>query len=303
MNKNNLIIFIVIMLLTLIISVSSFVSLSIKKEVPAPEFFQLAINEEINENKKLESFFGNIEDYEAAFASVQDSEKMQVIAGITSHHFLAKNLIARFYSGISGDIENVFLIGPDHYNALNLEDIDVVTTKLIWNTPYGELESNKELIQNILSKNSNIKIDDDIFKMEHSIYTEVPFIKKAFPQAKIIPLIIKNTYDYNKFMKFGENLNKTSKGRTLMVVSSDFSHEATIDDAKKQDEQSRSILKDLKLNNLNEITCDCRSCMAVMLGFLEKDKKFHFIENKNSADFGSPDETVTSYLNGYFLVN
>jgi len=253
------------------------------------------------ENKNLKSFFGNTDDYELAFSQVRHSEKMKVIAGITSHHFLAKDLIANFYSGIASDVKNIVLIGPDHYGVLISGGVDAVTTELTWDTPYGQLEPDKNRIRKILNRNSDIGINDDIFKMEHSIYTEVPFMKKIFPQVKIVPLVIKNTHDYDKFIKIGSNLRKTLKGKTLLVVSSDFSHEATEDDAKKYDDQSITVLRDLIPDNLNKVTCDCRACIAVMLGFLGDNKKFHLVENKNSADFGSPDQKITSYVSGYFL--
>lgn len=288
-----------IALLALIILAGSLYFLKSEKEYVGLDL--LSVSDGAMENKNLKSFFGNIDDYELAFAHAQISEKTKVIAGITSHHFLAKDLIARFYFGIADDIENIVLIGPDHYSALTLGGVNVVTTELAWDTPYGQLEPNKNWIRKILNGNSNIRINDNIFKMEHSIYTEAPFIKKAFPQAKIVPLIVKNTYDYDKFIKIGENLKKILRGKTLLVISSDFSHEATKDDAKRYDDQSIVALQDLKPDNLNKITCDCRACISVMLGFLGENKKFHLVENKNSADFGSPDQKVTSYVSGYFL--
>lgn len=294
-------IFVVIILPALVILAGSF-GLS-KKEDAVSGQKPLVIKNDLEERQCLESFFGNINDYEKSFAGIQEHQKENIIAGITSHHFLAKKLIARFYSGISNKVENVILIGPDHYNVLDSKNVDVVTTELTWNTPYGKIEANNLLIKDFLDKNSNIKISDNAFKMEHSIYIEVPFIKKVFPQAKIIPLIVKNTYDYYRFARLGESLSESVKENSLVIVSSDFSHGATVAETEKYDKQSIDALRNLKLENIDSINCDCRACLAIVFGFLGDSNNFHLIENKNSSDFGGPDKTVTSYVSGYFLDN
>lgn len=253
-------------------------------------------------SKNLRSFFNNENDYDSAFSHAQNSEKMNVIAGMTSHHFLAKDLIARFYSGIANDsIRNVIIVGPDHRGVFGGSDADAFTTELEWDTPFGEIKSNKELIGEIL-KEDNVKMNDDVFKTEHSIYTEVPFVKKVFPQAGIIPLVVRNIRDYDRFMKIGQDIKRMSGGNALLVVSSDFSHEASMGEAKMNDDRSIAALKDLQLGNLDRMNCDCRACMAVMRGFLDGENvNFHLVENRNSSDFGSTDEKVTSYVSGYFL--
>jgi AmmeMemoRadiSam system protein B len=254
-------------------------------------------------NKNLSSFFKNKEDYESAFAKAVDIVPEKVLAGIVSHHFLAKDLIARFFAGMQSDgIENIIVVGPDHYGALQGEKTDAVTAAVSWDTPYGEIKANEGLEEKII-KGYNATNDDSVFRREHSIYAEVPFIKKIFPQARLIPLVLKNTGDYEKFIKLGQGLRELMPEKTVLIVSSDFSHEADVFEAKNNDIQSIAALQNLSPENMNKINCDCRACMAVLLGFLGQNSKnnFSLLENKNSQDFGSPDEKVTSYVSGYFL--
>ena len=256
-----------------------------------------------NNKKKLKSFFENIVDYENAFSKSCVLEKKKIFAGITSHHFLAKDFIANFYNGIDDDVENIILIGPDHYNALKFIDADAVSTEYDWETPYGDLYSNQEQIQKILDNNKNIIITDEVFSNEHSIYTEIPFIKKVFPHAKIIPIVVKNVNEYDNFIKIGENLRSITQEKTIMIISSDFSHEATVSSAKKCDNKCVNVLWNLNKEYIDDLECDCRACMAIMLGFLGNESNFYLVDNKNSADFGGLDDSVTSYINGYFLSN
>jgi len=73
--------------------------------------------------------------------------------------------------------------------------------------------------------------------------------------------------------------------------------------AMEADGASISNLWNIGRDGLDGIHCDCRACMAVMLGYLGADDRYGFrlLENRNSADFGSPDKTVTSYISGYYV--
>lgn len=289
------------MLLALFILAGSFYFFNLKESKLDTK---LTIDKGEKKENNLRSFFNNKDEYEKTFADVVDVPKKNIIAGITAHHFLAKNLIAKFYAGIANDkIENIIVVGPDHFGSLSDNSTYAVLAEVFWDTPFGEIESNKEIIQEILESNDGIKINNDIFKIEHSIYTEVPFIKKVFPKARVIPVIVKNTYgNYEKFVKIGEKLRKISGQDTVMIVSSDFSHEVTVEEAKTQDDLSIINLQDFLFDNLDNISCDCRACMAVLMGFLGPNaNNFYLVENKNSSNFGSPDEKVTSYISGYFL--
>ncbi|NTW14343.1 MAG: AmmeMemoRadiSam system protein B [Candidatus Moranbacteria bacterium] len=257
-----------------------------------------------HENKtNLRSYFDEREAYETAFSSVANDGTTEVVAGIVPHHFLAKDLIARFYAGIADDsVERVIVIGPDHFNRLRNPRRDAVTTGRSWDTSFGTVHAELETVA-VLGDTYGIPEDDDVFMNEHSVYTEVPFIRKVFPNAKIVPIVVNDIYEYDAFIGIGKTLRDISPGKTVLIVSSDFSHEATVEEAKKSDEASISILSDLRKEELNGIRCDCRSCMAVMLGFLGDDARypFRFFENMNSADFGGTGKTVTSYVGAYFL--
>jgi poly-gamma-glutamate synthesis protein (capsule biosynthesis protein) len=258
---------------------------------------------EKNENRNLSSFYKNKDDYEAAFSHVKDVKRKNIIAGIISHHFLAKDLIANFFAGINNEnVKNIVVVGPDHFSRLNDDKISAATTFLPWNTPYGQVFANEKMLNSILNDES-ISENNTIFLNEHSIYTLVPFIKKTFPNAKIIPLIVHNNYDFEKFINLGKIIKSNVDSETIMIVSSDFSHNLSENDAKTKDMVSIENLKDINTENIQNISCDCRACMAIMLGFVgvEKRGSFDLVENKNSNDFGGQEKTVTSYVSAYYL--
>ncbi|OGC47630.1 AmmeMemoRadiSam system protein B [candidate division WWE3 bacterium RIFCSPHIGHO2_01_FULL_42_13] len=248
----------------------------------------------------LSSFYENKEDYEVSFSKVSNLTKEQVLAGITSHHFLAKDLIANFFLGINPEgIENVFIVGPDHYSALNGSEIYAATTRLNWETPYGRYKPNARVISALLGI-EGFGENDLVFRREHSIYTLVPFAKKAFPNAKIIPIVLKNSKDYQMFYDLG---GRAFRKNSLLIASIDFSHVATEETAYQNDLESIRALVSADLENLGSIEADCRQCVAFLYGFLSgTPSRFKLIENKDSSDYGSTEENnLTSYVSGYFV--
>jgi poly-gamma-glutamate synthesis protein (capsule biosynthesis protein) len=120
----------------------------------------------------------------------------------------------------------------------------------------------------------------------------------------LAPVILKNDYNYSAFRNFGALLRKESNSSTLLVISSDFSHNTSKKFAKEQDEESLSVLKDLPNSDFDKLNNDCRACIALLAGFLDHTEySFQLTENKDSTDFGGEDSNVTSYVSGYFTQN
>ncbi len=263
----------------------------------------------------------------SAAAAASTTEKQTVLAGITSHHFLAKNLIANFFQGINNyNIRRVILIGPDHFNYTIHDQTLAHSSLLNWQTPFAVLNSGQNLI-NQLHQQALITIKDTAFRNEHSIYTLIPFIKYYFPEADVVPLILNPKKANSEFFDFGQTIKKNlDSSSTLLIVSSDFSHQLSLEKSQQTDLESIKTLNELnsasnELNSANNelnsasnelnlakletINCDCQPCLAVLLGYLaDENYQFTLIDNKSSADFSDEtQETVTSYVSGYFVEN
>lgn len=253
--------------------------------------------------QKLVSFYQNERDYLEAFEAAGTPPVTPVHAAITSHHFLAKSLIARTLAGIdSSQIKTVLLISPDHFSAI--EDVDTlgVTTLARWDTPFGEVSQNPGQIEALTTTNL-VEVQRRPFLTEHGIYTLVPFIKKQLPDATLVPLILRQSTDDQRYQQFGKSLQQLyDPQETLLLISSDFTHDKTPIDAQLDDQKSIQALERKQLSAVGDISSDCRICFAVMLGYLDGiDTRFQLIENKNSFDLsGQSPETVTSYVSGYF---
>jgi AmmeMemoRadiSam system protein B len=251
----------------------------------------------------LHSFYQNSSEYETAFSSVGPVLAEPVLAGVTSHHFLAKELIARFFAGVDAThVAYVVVVSPDHFNQIKDPNVLGVTSTLSWETPFGILPSADDVIHK-LSEDSPIVQDNSVFLTEHGVYTEIPFIKKYLPQAQVIPITLRGTDDYAEANEVGKKLSQIiNPEQTLLVVSSDFTHHSTASDSAEIDRQSIVALRTAQLESVSKINSDCKVCMAFMFGYLaNQPSRFSLIENKNSTNYGGEDKDVTSYVSAYFL--
>lgn len=253
----------------------------------------------------LESPYNKPNVYDGAFKKYGDISKTKVLAAITSHHFLAKDLIAQSYAGINaGEIKTVLIISPDHYNQiLNLNTL-AVTTGADWNSTFGILNPDRNIIQRLVSANQNIGIDTNLFRTEHGIYIQIPFIKKKFPQALVVPMVLRQSGKYARFFEMGSFISRQVDPRqTILIMSSDFSHNISSGAARLADTKSAKLLMSKNSENISGINNDCRQCTAFLFGYLKRIKtEFRLIFNKNSFDISGKDpDSVTSYIGAYYL--
>ncbi|MFH1280811.1 MAG: AmmeMemoRadiSam system protein B [Candidatus Beckwithbacteria bacterium] len=252
----------------------------------------------------LESPFTDSILYQEAFSSNPKQSKQNILAGIISHHLLAKNLIANFFQKINPqNIENIILIGPDHFDYLSTHKTLAVSSLISWQTPFGQLNPEESIITSLVNDNL-ISLNDTAFRTEHSIYTLIPFIKYSFPQAKIIPIILNNRQSIESFNSLGQKISQhINMDNTILIVSSDFSHNVSEIIATQNDQHSTQLLQNLNQSNIDKINCDCHACLAFLIGYLNQSKySFQLIDNQNSNDYSDqPQDKVTSYISGYFL--
>jgi len=285
--------------------ISIFVALAVVILITAAGVFVYK-NHKISKGAKqyfLASTFNSQEAYSEIFSKLQNPTKnANAVAGIVSHHFLAKQPIAEFYNTVSSDkVTTVFLLSPDHYNNNFKQDSIAYTSYLDWTTPFGDLDVDNSAT-NALLKTNNIEINDSAMGLEHGIYVEIPFIKKFFPNAKIVTLVLKSNLSDSSFLSFGESLKNVSGQNSMLIVSSDFTHNATPDQSKANDKKSIDALNNLSQNSFNQVTNDCKQCLATLAGFLNDSQySFSLTANQNSFDISGQDEnSVTSYVFGYY---
>lgn len=222
-----------------------------------------------------------------------------VFGAIVSHHFFTEKEIAKLYAELDGqDYDTIVVIGPNHFNAGSGE---VLASAWPYQTPWGELEPNTDVI-NFLSSHGLVKIEEQPFVREHSISVEVGFIKRQFPKARIVPIILKRNTPEDTAEKLAAALNKILPPKSLVLASVDFSHHVTNQVAQQQDKTSVALIQNLDLAGLNKLSptaMDSPISIMTLLDYLKfkQATSMQFYNTNQALLSGNLNNTdVTSYL-------
>lgn len=241
-------------------------------------------------------FYG---DLEKAESEAKISE--QAAGGIVSHHFFVASKIAGFFAKIKNqNIKTIVILGPNHFDS---GEGDILISKYPYNTPWGVVEPDEEIIDELL-KEKIIKNEELPFVQEHSISSLVGFIKYFFPDAKIAPLILKKKTTPQEAELLAEKLNETLGEDVLVLASVDFSHHLNRTAAQFHDEASIAVMKNFTYDRIYNLEIDSPPAIYTLLKYLEKKEEQKMIyENTDSAAFSNDleAEDVTSYLFAYFI--
>jgi AmmeMemoRadiSam system protein B len=250
------------------------------------------------DKRVLRSYYNNISLYTSACENGR-LQTSHVIAGITSHHFLAQGLITNFFCGIENIPRHVIIVSPDHFNRFHDQKTIAYVASLSWDTPFGAV-SNDDMFERI-SDVRGVEVNDTLFLTEHGVYTLVPFVAKYFPGAEITSLVVNAKADQKMLSALGKEMRDMDDDNTILIVSSDFSHHGDRQTTLLRDQKSLDLLAHFSSETVNNIVCDCPSCMVILGGYVNDDRAFVVRDHKNSTDYGGVDTDITSYVSGYFV--
>ena len=249
------------------------------------------------------SYFSTKDFFDKAYNSMLKIEipKKPIKGILVNHHLLASHLIATTMETVATTKPvTVVLISPNHFSSGNNQ---IISTSNKWDTPYGVLESDCHSIEK-LAVQGLFTIDTFPFKNEHGISGIVPFIKKSIPNAKIIPIIVKDTLSEKDVIAFIESLHNTLGDDIIVIGSFDFSHYLPDTVAEFHDAQSISVIKNFDYSGLKKMEIDSIPGIEILMRYMQMTQANHFMltANTNSAkvleDFSI--EETTSYITGTF---
>jgi AmmeMemoRadiSam system protein B len=250
------------------------------------------------------SYFSQEDFYRRAFDTAvlkthhEDNDGIRGI--LVNHHLLASSFIAESFNQVATTAPlTVLLISPNHFDA---GKANIITSAEAWKTPYGVLEPNVGLI-NQLATRDIISVEEDPFGQEHGITGIVAFVKKTLPNSKIVPVIFRNRMTLSQSITAADQLYTQLPENTLVVGSFDFSHYLTNRAADFHDVSNIAVLNNFDFSKIYNLDIDSRPGLAFFLELMKnyKAQNFHMLEHSNSAKLVREDilET-TSYLTGYF---
>jgi AmmeMemoRadiSam system protein B len=234
-----------------------------------------------------------------AFKKAGDVEKISnVVGAVVNHHLLAPDLIAGTLAKIStSDPITIFLISPNHFTKGTGR---IITSNLDWSTPYGILPSDRNAIASLTADNF-VSVDETPFDEEHGIYNIIPFIKKAFPNAKIVPLILKHNLTDGEADILAQKISTAPN--SIAVFSFDFSHYQTKQVADQHDNLALNAIRKFDYSQISSLDIDSKPGFRLMLKYAElsQAKDFELTYHSNSANYTGDESDTVSYIDGLFI--
>ena len=220
-----------------------------------------------------------------------------ISAVIVPHHDLAANLREETLRQIMTrvDPKTIVLISPNHFD---IGDYNIITTNREWRLTNAYFEPDQNKISRL-----NIPVDDAAFVREHGITNLLDPLRNAFPDAKIIPIILKQNTPASELDSLNTNLKKACKNECLMVSSVDFSHYQPASVASNHDLLSIKALTNLDANLVWQTEVDSNPALYLTINWAKSYKTnfFRLTANTNSGLLNhAPDAESTSYVLGWF---
>lgn len=229
------------------------------------------------------------------------SKKFTTVPGtprviVLPHHLLASPLIAEGVSLLVPSAPKTLLIlSPNHANT---GQCDIVTSQNSWDTPFGSVEVDQDLLLTFLGSKT-VCLDDSAISVEHGIAGLLPFIKYYIPGTKILPFVLKKDVDPEVFKIFVDLL--TSVPKTTPVLSSvDFSHGLSLQESLVRDELTEKLIRNLDYLDIQDLSSeylDSPASLIAVLKLLESENAApSVLVHTNSSIYNGNPKGVTSYF-------
>ena len=209
--------------------------------------------------------------------------------------------------------KRIFLIGPSHQVGFPGASVDTLYSYA--ETPLGQVPIDVSLGAELIKKGEGLFTSRrDAHDGEHCLEVQLPFIQKVFDEVPpIVPIII-GTQRLNLLLEIADILEPYFTEDNLFIISSDFSHYPSYEDAKASDlymadaicsgglEKLIKALQHIdKMYYKRQDTAACgAAAIAVLLSIMDNSGLSHFrtehIMYRNSGDSAYGDkERVVGY--------
>ncbi len=236
-------------------------------------------------------------------AKPSPSVSSQKISGlIIPHHDLVKAqrqaLLKEARQKMSSP-QTIILISPNHYDQ---GQSSIQTTKQTWGLDEGSITANSEVI-NALLQAQVAHEEPNSFANEHGIKLVLGDLHQAFPQASLVPLILKMATTQEEVKSLHDVL-LAQCAQCLMVASVDFSHYQPALLAELHDDLTLRALQNLDASLLlDRAEVDSPSSLALLTLWATSQKTLHFVL-QNHTDSGvlvhDLDGETTTHIFGWY---
>lgn len=154
--------------------------------------------------------------------SLQKPNPSRVLALVVPHAgycFSGEAAAAAYLAVREQQVKRIFLLGPSHYVPFHGVGLPVASA---FETPFGNLALDQEVLD-VLKKRPLFSEQVEAHRREHSLEMQLPFIKKLWSDATLMPLLVGHL-SLTEMEAVAQELQRLLQLGDLIVVSSDFTH-------------------------------------------------------------------------------
>lgn len=176
----------------------------------------------------LKGFFENAK-------PLENNHEVQALIVPHAGYVFSGEVAAKAYAQIPRNkkYDHIFLIGPSHHTYL--DGASVCTAFRYYQTPLGEIPVALDVCRTLVEQHDCLCYKEEAHTHEHCLEVQLPFLQYHLHEiAPIVPIII-GTQDIDMLERIAHALKPYFNSRNLFVISSDFSHYPSYEDAEKAD--------------------------------------------------------------------
>ena len=158
-------------------------------------------------------------------------------------YYFSGNVAASAYMTINTKkrYKRIFLLGPSHHEWLNGASVN--TEADYYATPLGNVKVDHETAINLTKADSVFTYRHSAHAQEHCLEVQLPFLQCRLGDVPpIVPIII-STNDYYKLKRVADVLSPYFTDDNLFIISSDFSHYPSYEDACEVDAKTGKAIE------------------------------------------------------------
>ncbi|PZX14543.1 hypothetical protein LX69_02369 [Breznakibacter xylanolyticus] len=216
-----------------------------------------------------------------------------------------------------GQWERIFIIGSSHRELFEGASVDAVDS---YRTPLGTVPVDKETVNALMEQSEWFRYHPMAHEHEHTLEVQLPFLQRHLYQMPPIVPVVVGTHRAEVCTEMGRILSRWFNSRSLFIISTDFSHYPSHDDACYIDQlTANAILKNdprvltdqLKKNKAANISgldtslCGWSSVLTLLniTTTFPVDYRHLKYQNSGDMDFGDIERVVGYQAIGVFRKN
>jgi len=161
-------------------------------------------------------------------------------------------IAARSYFELANDGKpnKIVIIGPNHTGQGSGVSM---MSEGVWETPFGQVEVDKEAADAISKASDIIDLDDQAHLHEHSVEVQLPFLQYVLKEKFEFVPICMMMQDLETSLEVGKAIGQALKGDDpLIIASSDMTHYESAEAARQKDQLAIDAIVALDDTRLQE---------------------------------------------------